>query len=523
MIKNRRRRVQINVDIDFISLTFFMLLSCSCMSQNIPPADLSITGLYPSIGKYAVGFQHYLTYDSTRTYKRLFEWTKLSSFRPIPVSIWYPAVAEENNDKTLTIKDYLRIDAEEKEWEHLPPEQLLNWFEFPNNPKNNALMDSATWSRPGALPINDQFPAILYAPSYQASSIENFSLFEFLASHGYVIISSPSRGTNHLYFDGGTTRDMETQARDLLFLFKEVSGMSNADMNKVGTMGFSFGGLSNVLAQMTHEKIRLNVSLDGSIKYQYPTLLASASADIDRVDIPFLHFSQKPIPLEVMIEDGIDTSLNSSFQFFDDLTKSEATKIVMQHLAHSQFSTLGVLLADRDPRQDLPDKQIVASYRWMSQVILNYLDAHLKDHPQARAYFNSLESDAVPFTIERKEPLPTKVSFEMFHDIARSVGYQGLQMLIDSLMIIDTGFQVQEWQINNLGLQLGFNANSYKAGIEMLKLGIHLFPQSSNLHDSLAEIYLYNKNTEQAIYHFRESLHLDSSNLNARERLDQLE
>lgn len=508
---------------DFIPIVSIILLSYSALSQQTDATDISLRSLYPPKGKYDVGFRHYLTYDSTRTYKRLFDWTEGSSFRPIPVSIWYPSPGGISDQINLLIKDYLRIDSQEKEWEYLPDEQLLNWFEFPNNPKNNALMDSVVWSLPGAPIVDESFPVIIYAPSYQASSIENFSLFEFLASHGYIVISSPSRGTEHLYFDGGSARDIETQARDILFLFKELSKIPQADKKAVGTMGFSFGGLSNVLAQIMHEKIRVIVSLDGSIKYQYPTLLASASADISRVDVPFIHFAQKSIPIEVMLEDGIDTSLNHNFQFYDDLTNSEATKIVMQHLTHSHFSTLGVLLSDRDPRQDMAEDQIIASYRWMSRVIMEYLNMHLKILQQGKEYIESVASDEVPFAIESKNPLHSGVSFEMFHDIAKSKEYTDLEMLIDSLMVIDTSFKVQEWQINNLGLQLGFHPIRYRAGIAVLKLGINLFPESGNLHDSLAEILLYNKNPAQAIYHFKESLRLDSSNLNARQRLKQLE
>lgn len=501
----------------------FILLQYTGMSQQTLDTEISVQSLYPAKGKYDVGFRHYLTYDSTRTYKRLFDWTETSSYRPISVSIWYPSHVIRNDTSVLTIKDYLRIDSEEKEWEHLPDEQLLNWFEFPNNSKNQALMDSTVWSHSEA-PIEAQsYPVIIYAPSYQASSVENFSLLEFLASHGYIVISSPSRGSEHLYFDGGSTRDMETQARDILFLFRELSKIPHADQNKVGTMGFSFGGLSNVLAQIIHEKIRVVVSLDGSIKYQYPTLLASAFADISQVDVPFIHFSQKSIPMEVMLEDGIDTSLNHNFKFYDNLRNSDATKIIMHHLSHSQFSTLGVLLSDRDLRQDMSEKQIVTSYRWMSRVILEFLNVHLKSQKQGEEYIPSLASTEVPFTIETKKSAQSSVSFEMFHDLAKSRGYTGLQKLIDSLVIIDTSFKVQEWQINNLGLQLGFHPTRYEAGIEVLKLAIQLFPQSGNLHDSLAEILLYNKNPVQAIYHFRESLRLDSSNLNARQRLRQLE
>ena len=46
---------------------------------------------------------------------------------------------------------------------------------------------------------------------------------------------------------------METQARDVEFLIKEVVKFPIADHNKIAAIGFSFGGLSNVLAQIRNK------------------------------------------------------------------------------------------------------------------------------------------------------------------------------------------------------------------------------------------------------------------------------
>ncbi|MBA3971757.1 MAG: prolyl oligopeptidase family serine peptidase, partial [Bacteroidetes bacterium] len=115
-------------------------------------------------------------------------------------------------------------------------------------------------------PFPNKFPIVVYSPSYQASSVENFALCEFLASQGFVVISSPSRGTENRFLDGGTTRDIETQARDIEFLINEISNKTYADVNNLAVIGFSFGGISNVLAQMTDKRIKAIVCLDGSIK-----------------------------------------------------------------------------------------------------------------------------------------------------------------------------------------------------------------------------------------------------------------
>ena len=95
----------------------------------------SLQELYSTPGSYAVGFQHYGAVDSSRTYSRLSDWTNEKLPRPIPVSVWYPA--EKNSAiNTLKILDYMRILKNEEEWEHLPDEQILNWFYYANTPEN---------------------------------------------------------------------------------------------------------------------------------------------------------------------------------------------------------------------------------------------------------------------------------------------------------------------------------------------------------------------------------------------------
>ena len=80
-------------------------------------------------------------------------------------------------------------------------------------------------------------PAVVYSPGYEASSVENFALCEFLASHGIVVIVSPSRGTETRFLEGDTTSDISTQARDIQFLISEAGNKSFADIQNVAVMG----------------------------------------------------------------------------------------------------------------------------------------------------------------------------------------------------------------------------------------------------------------------------------------------
>jgi dienelactone hydrolase len=477
-------------------------------------------------GPHQVGFIHYITNDSTRTYYRSGDWTTESIFRPIPISIWYPANLDISAKKPISVLDYMEILKQEEEWENLPSDQILNWFYYQNTPENQSHLLERSRAYLNEKVIDQKFPVVVYAPSYQASSIENFALCEYLASHGYFVIASPSRGADSRLLEGGTPKDMEAQARDLEFLIKESYKYSNANTTKLATMGFSFGGLSQVLTQMRNDNVGATVSLDGSIKYQYETLKKSPFVDVNKVDVPFIHFSQKEIPEQVLKENKIDPILNTAFDFYDDLKYSDAYHHIFHDLTHSYFSTLGVLFENRDSRQDKSDAEIMLSYRWLSIYIKHFLDTYLKSGTLGREFLKIAPDQQIGIkgivTMESKSALERAFTFQDFNELAASKNYVDLPQLYDSLKIAQPQFSIREGNLNNLGLHLVFNPETSKTGIEVFQLALSIFPQSANLWDSQAEAYLFMNDYSNAKSSFEQSLQLYPENQNATKRLLEL-
>jgi len=502
----------------FIILAFLQI--------NLVFGQTSLKAINLENGDFKVGFNHYLASDSTRTYKRIFDWNNQSIPRPIPISIWYPATHTAGDVEHLSILDYMHILKEEEEWEHLPNDQILNWFEFPNNLANQNHLKEQVNAAYRIHAAEGKFPVVVYAPSYQASSIENFALCEYLASHGYVVIASPSRGAENRFFEGGTPKDLETQARDIELLIKEVQKLPYVSANHMATMGFSFGGLSNVLSQMRNENIKAIVSLDGSIKYQFDTLKKSPFFNMEKVDVPFIHMAQKNIPEQVLIEDKLPSELNSKFEFYDSLTNSKAYRLKFHNLTHSHFSTLGVLLKPRDKRQDKTDAEIMESYKLVSQYALNFLDAYLKNDSVALNFLNTAHSKNGMaeglLKYQTKEPQVMEFGFNDFNEMAAKQNYQELYALYELSLKKHPSLELAEGKLNNLGLQLVFDPKTSGYGINIFLLATSLYPNSWNLYDSLAEAYLFLGDTSYAISNFKKSLDLNPQNQNAIDRLEQL-
>jgi len=499
----------------FLITFFFLFLSYSINAQT------SLNEIDLEYGEYETGFRHYLTSDSTRTYHRIYDYTNKSIARPIPVSIWYPTVRINDNSNSMIVLDYFEILKQEEEWEYLPSEQLLNWFYYSNTPANQEHMSESTKAFHDVPFADGKFPVVVYAPSFQASSIENFALCEYLASHGFVVISSPSRGTENRWFSNNTAKEMETQARDVEFLIKEVSKFSAADMNHLALMGFSFGGLSNVIVHCRNANVKAIVSLDGTERYQYDLLAQSSFFDPRKIDVPYLHMAQKNIPEKVLEEDNIDPILNTKFELFDSLSRSSAYRLKFHNLTHSHFSVLGVLFGERDPRQDKSDPEIMSSYKLMASFVLNFLKATLKEDASTENFINKSIDDTI-FSYSQKMPVSEPFTFQDFNDLAATNGYNNIQKTYESVFQEHPNFRPAEGSLNTLGLQLVFNPTTSSSGIDILLFATHLYPDSANLFDSLAEAYLFVGNKEAAIENFEKSLKLNPQNDNATNRLRQL-
>jgi tetratricopeptide (TPR) repeat protein len=81
---------------------------------------------------------------------------------------------------------------------------------------------------------------------------------------------------------------------------------------------------------------------------------------------------------------------------------------------------------------------------------------------------------------------------------------------------------VAEQRLNSVGYSLLERKNT-AAAIAIFKTNVELYPQSSNVYDSLGEAYLANGEKELAIANYKKSLELNPKNKNAVETLKKIE
>ena len=80
---------------------------------------------------------------------------------------------------------------------------------------------------------------------------------------------------------------------------------------------------------------------------------------------------------------------------------------------------------------------------------------------------------------------------------------------------------IKEYSLNSAGYDY-IRINDFKKAIEIFKINVALYPQSSNVYDSLGEAYLLNKDTINAVKNYEKSLDLDNDNRNAERILNRI-
>ena len=81
---------------------------------------------------------------------------------------------------------------------------------------------------------------------------------------------------------------------------------------------------------------------------------------------------------------------------------------------------------------------------------------------------------------------------------------------------------INEKNLNSLGYRK-LREKKYENAINIFKINVALYPESSNVYDSLADAFMKSGDTIQAIVNYKKSLEFDSGNARAKRNIKRLE
>lgn len=466
--------------------------------------------LTPPPGPHAVGLHIVQQYDVSRgpTPKlAMFADSKvLNPARPMQTLVWYPAQA--SGAAHVHYLDYLQSGLTGDDFTLSATELANASKEWTNGPAWLSKQAQATMlAVRDAKAASGTYPVVIYAPSFDADAAENADLCEYLASKGYIVLASASRGAH----TRGMTDDVEgveAQAADIGWLISYAQTVPGADLSKLAVAGYSWGGLANVFAASNSGRVKALVSMDGSVR-SYPQLFA-ASGHVTPANtaVPILSFGSRPESLERLNEREKSTALS----FLNKMVFSDVYLANMQPMIHKDFAGVTIRLGDDASYIDYSHDEVRVAHLWTVRYTGAFLDAYLKQDAAALAFLkntpskNGAPAHMMSMTVRPASATPaTKATFvaefkrRQFRDAAA---------IYDDMRKTTPDFKLDAGELNTWGYEV-LHHNDPRGAIELMKLGITLAPRWGAIEDSLGEAYEAAGEPKLALAAYEKALELD--------------
>ena len=479
-------------------------------------------------GPDAVGLKVVEQYDFSRTYRPLIDELGKAyqgeRARPLQTLIWYPA--QKSNGKAMTVGDYSDLLATETSFGK--PELWSDWKWWIEGMKPT-LKDSM-WAVRDAPLLAGRFPVVIYAPSLSSMSWENADICEYLASHGYVVVASPSTGAR--------SRDMtvdlagiDAQAQDISFLIGYARTLPDTEMSEIAVAGFSWGGISNLFAAARDNRIDALVALDGSMRYFPGLVKAATDVHPEQMTIPMMFFYQGSTTLEKIArqkpnKDTDGPNVLNAWTHGDLITVEDIALVHTEHGSMFQRNERIWKNYARSHKADYTRADGMVGYAWIARYTLEFLDAYLKRDAQAMAFLKKTPAEVgVPphmMTVNFRAAKGIPASLDALRAELGRQGFDHAAAIYAAMLKEQPDFKLDEDAVIRWGGDL-MEENHLAEAIEVLKLDVQVFPSSWNGYDSLGEAYMKAGQKQLAIESYKKSLELNPGDDEAKEKLKELE
>jgi dienelactone hydrolase len=299
---------------------------------------------------------------------------------PVDVAIWYPARAPASIH--LTYRSYVTAgERGDTAAARRAIEELSTLFVSHGAPGTavRAWLDASMLATRAARAAGPRFPLVLVAQGNMQTVPDQASLAEYLASHGYVVASSPSpmRLTGPLADEADVGRRADEQAQLLTCAHEAADARSDVAGLRYALVGHSFGARAALLLAMRDQQVAALVSLDGGIGTATGRAAFEAvpSFNPGAVRAPVLHFYER-----------LDSFMTPDFTLLRALHHADRWLVEVPGLHHYHFTSLGAVTVDQPSLRTAlgATEETARGYAAMASATLTFLDAFLSENGTAR-------------------------------------------------------------------------------------------------------------------------------------------
>lgn len=324
-------------------------------------------------GPYDVRFKTFETYDDSRHYIV----GQDTIARPLLIHFWYPS-AEKIKDTSLAFKDYIDLIALRENFSRNSSEVSESSFNFVSAYSGFAkqvfgldtsittqqILDCPVSSKSGEGNIlAGQLPLIIYAPSNSKSSVQNHMICEYLASHGFMIISVGSAGPSSLQRPDLKESTM-AQVEDMEFILRYLENKADIGYSNLGLFGFSSGSQATAIFQMRNKKVKAVFSMDGGHEYgAYMALFGLEDFKLKKTNVPYC----------LVVNNYENFSI---YPYYNSIRTADKQMFRMPYLDHNGFVSYWRFF-DSCSGEPLSNQTSI-SYDYISDCALGFFNKYLK-------------------------------------------------------------------------------------------------------------------------------------------------
>jgi Tetratricopeptide repeat len=475
-------------------------------------------------GSHKAGFQVIEKYDYGRPFKRKvdYEGNPIAGerARPIQISVWYPA--KSNSQNPMRLSDYVHLIGSEDLSKPTPAsfqqaEQLffhIRWFQGAPEEKLKELLANPTNSYKDAQHATGRFPLILLANSVSLSSpFSHFVLAEYLASHGYIVASIPTRGLQSRDLDG---REANVQMQDMQFVMDALHDFASLDRDRLGLIGFGVGGLSTALLAMHNSDVDALVSLNTSLadRFGYSMIFKNTLYKPNQLTIPILHITNQ------------ETTPDTDLAFFKSARFSTVQYLKLKGLGPADFSSIGMLKSMLPPPKEGEAPNTKLGYETLCRYVLHFLNSNVQKDSAGKQFLrNNPEANGIPagFALtEFKEGIKIPPTEQQFVEIVRTKGARKAGEIQKEFASLIPDYRIYDPDV--LFPVADEHAQNKKTdeAIAVLNLCVEAFPDYWECYDKIGRIHMDNGNKKLAIENLSKSIELNPENPETVEALKKL-
>ncbi len=235
--------------------------------------------------------------------------------RVVPLHLWYPT--QETASAKMPFGMY--VEAEKNGfWGNKSAIEILSELIEPYTDSTkhrgvvSQLIEQAIPSQKNTQPAKGFFPLVIINSGLTSSGYVQSTLAEFLASHGFVVVSFPNLPLTQNQVLGFDQPSIQTQLHDTETIIEYAQRLPFVSKTKLYMIAWSVGGVVQILYQMKHHKAQKIISLDAASQYEYGWKLIQQSPFFNKksFDTPFLQFSSTAprkynVPLSSVFYDSV--------------------------------------------------------------------------------------------------------------------------------------------------------------------------------------------------------------------------